>query len=103
MWTGIQITATMTAVVRGSMALPQRSGPAAATAGTGSVMAGLIVGMAVGTGIRAVSLPIFDTAEEPLASQLQLGHAHFKAVAGMASSRLQLFYQRSDLQGLRNT
>ena len=35
-----------------------RSGAAAAAAGTGCVMAGLVVGMAVGTGIRAVTLPV---------------------------------------------
>ena len=56
---GIQITATMTAVARGSMAFHQGSGTAAAAAGTGSVMTGLVVGMAIGTGVRAVALPVF--------------------------------------------
>ena len=56
---GIQITATMTAVARGSMAFHQGSGTAAAAAGTGSVMTGLVVGMTVGTGVRAVALPVF--------------------------------------------
>ena len=58
MWIGIQMATTMTAVVRGSMAWHRGSGTASAAAGTGSVVAGLIVGMTAGTGLRAEALTV---------------------------------------------